>query len=297
MSRTRTGLWSGAILTDKAEVRFDSGTLQRFAVEGVRPSAVVWPQSEEELSQWLREAHRQQAKVLVWGEGELMHIGGTPEPFDLAICTARLKRVLDFDPENLTVSVEAGMTLRELQALVRGRNLWLPLDPPVSGSATLGGIVAANAFGPRRQLYGGVRDLLLGCRAVLADGTVVKAGGKTVKNVAGYDLTKLFVGSLGSIGMLSALTLRLSPLAESARTVLAVFPKREDCCKAAAAMARSPLCPAAVEVISSGALNRLAMPELSGSADAHHLAVLFEGKRQVVAAVTRSAEAELRSTA
>ncbi|MBC7187543.1 MAG: hypothetical protein H5U38_10955, partial [Calditrichaeota bacterium] len=87
------------------------------------------------------------------------------------------------------------------------------------------------------------------------------------------------------------------PLAESARTVLAVFPKREDCCKAAAAMARSPLCPAAVEVISSGAMNRLAMPELSGRADAHLLAVLFEGKRQVVAAVTRSAEAELRSAA
>lgn len=297
MSRARRGLWSGAILTDKAEVRFDSGTLQRFAVDGVRPSAVVWPQSEEELSQWLREAYRQQARVLIGGAGELMHIGGTPEPFDLAICMTRLKRVLDFDPENLTVSVEAGMPLQELQARVRERNLWLPLDPPVSGSATLGGIVAANAFGPRRQLYGGVRDLLLGCRVVLADGTLVKAGGKTVKNVAGYDLTKLFVGSLGSIGVLSALTLRLSPLVESARTVLAVFPRREGCCRAAAVMARSQLCPTAVEVVSPGALGRLAMPELSGCADAHLLAVLFEGKRQVVAAVTRAAEAELRSAA
>ncbi|MCR4437497.1 MAG: FAD-binding oxidoreductase [bacterium] len=297
MSRARTARWSGAILTDKAEVRFDSGTLQRFAVDGVLPSAVVRPQSEEELSQWLREAHRQQAKVLVWGAGELMHIGGRPEPFDLAICTTRLRRVLDFDPENLTVSVEAGMALQQLQALVRARSLWLPLDPPVSQRATVGGIVAANAFGPRRQQYGGVRDLLLGCRVVLADGTVVKTGGKTVKNVAGYDLSKLFVGSLGSIGLLSGLTLRLSPLPESARTVLAAFPEREDCCKAAGAMVRSPLSPAAVEVISPGVLSGVTVGELQGHANAHLLALLFEGKRQVVAAATRAAEAELRSTA
>lgn len=297
MKRSQGSPAVGAILTDASEIRFDDLTLDRYAVEGVRPSAVVWPRSEEELGRWLREVHRHRAKVLTWGAGELMHLGGAPEGHDLAICTTRLNKVLDFDPENLTISVQAGTTLAQLQKLALTSNLRLPLDPPVSSKATLGGIVAANAFGPLRHLYGGVRDFLLGCAAVLADGTFVKFGGKTVKNVAGYDLSKLFIGSCGTLGVLTRLTFRLLPVAETCRTVLAAFSSREACCAAAAEMAASALGAAAVEVISPAALGRIALPGSPVQADAYVLAVRFEGKRQVVAAVTASAERALRAKA
>ncbi|MDZ7271752.1 MAG: FAD-binding oxidoreductase [candidate division KSB1 bacterium] len=286
----------GALVTGKSEIRLDSATVARYSIDGVTPSAVVWPESEEELAQWLREAHRQHAKVLVRGAGELLHLGGVPEPFDLVVCTTRLTQLLDFDAENLTVSVQAGMPIALLQHIVRQRNLRLPLDPPVSGKATIGGLVAANAFGPIRLLYGGMRDLLLGCTAVLADGTVIKSGGKTVKNVAGYDLCKLFVGSLGSIGTLTRVTLRLLPAPETTRIVLASFASRRECCRAAAALVNSPLCPAAVEVLNSAALARLSKTDCAKSSASYVLAIMFEGKRQVVAATAQEAAQELTAT-
>ncbi len=293
MSGPQKGRLHGALVTGAAEIRLDSQTVRRHAVDGVAPSAVVWPKSEEELSHWLREAHRQRAKVMAQGAGELLHIGGVPEPFDLVICTAELREVLDFDAENLTVSVQAGMPLAALQRLVAQGGLRLPVDPPVSGQATVGGLVAANAYGPTRLLYGGLRDLLLGCSVALADGTIIKSGGKTVKNVAGYDLCKLFVGSFGSLGLLTRVTLRLLPVAGAARAVLASFASRSECCRAAAQMVQSSLCPAAVEVLNPGAVAWLGVFDEPTGADLYMLVVLFEGKREVVGAVAHQAAAEL----
>jgi glycolate oxidase FAD binding subunit len=126
----------------------------------------------------------------------------------------RMARVLEYTPEDMTVSVEAGITLAELQRRLAERGQWLPVDPPKPDALTIGALLAANKCGPRRFGYGTVRDYLLGIKVVLADGRVIKAGGKVVKNVAGYDLCKLFVGSMGTLGVILEATFKVLPRPE-----------------------------------------------------------------------------------
>src|SRR5262245_15375236 len=125
-----------------------------------------------------------------------------------------LNRVLEYTPEDMTVTVEAGVTLTELQRHLAQNGQWLPIDPPQPDRTTIGDILAANASGPPRFNFGTIREHLLGIRVALADGRVIKAGGKVVKNVAGYDLCKLFVGSRGSLGVIVEATFKQRPLPE-----------------------------------------------------------------------------------
>ncbi len=134
--------------------------------------------------------------IMPWGGGTAVDVGAAPPRAGIVLGLRRLGHLLEHEPGDLTVTAEAGMTIADLQTALRARGQWLSLDPPDAERATLGGVVAANASGPRRQLYGTVRDLLIGVTVVTADGSLVRGGGKVVKNVAGYDLPKLFVGSL-----------------------------------------------------------------------------------------------------
>jgi len=122
-----------------------------------------------------------------------------------------MREVLEYTPEDMTVSVEAGLTLAQLQTRLAEHNQWLPMDPPGADTLTIGALLAANRSGPRRFGYGTVREHLLGIKVVLADGRVIKAGGKVVKNVAGYDLCKLFVGSHGTLGVIVEATFKVLP--------------------------------------------------------------------------------------
>src|SRR5687767_1191119 len=126
-----------------------------------------------------------------------------------------MREVLEYTPEDMTVSVEAGITLAQLQARLAEHNQWLPIDPPGANTLTIGALLAANKSGPRRFGYGTIREHLLGIKVVLADGRVIKAGGKVVKNVAGYDLCKLFVGSQGTLGVIAEATFKVLPRPES----------------------------------------------------------------------------------
>jgi glycolate oxidase FAD binding subunit len=130
-----------------------------------------------------------------------------------------MARVLEYTPEDMTVSVEAGITLADLQRGLAERAQWLPIDPPRPDALAIGSLLAANKSGPRRYGYGTVRDYLLGIKVVLADGRVIKAGGKVVKNVAGYDLCKLFVGSLGTLGVIVEATFKVLPRPEKEEVV------------------------------------------------------------------------------
>ena len=188
------------------------------AIDGARPRFVVEPGSVEEVSALLRLAHRAGLAVAPRGGGTKLGWGATPRRLDLILSTARLNRVLEHAAGDLVVRAEAGVTLETLQATVGAAGQRLALNPPEVG-ATLGGIVAANPSGPLRLRYGTVRDLLIGVTVVLADGTVAKAGGKVVKNVAGYDLCKLFTGSLGTLGVVVETIWRLYPLPAARRTV------------------------------------------------------------------------------
>jgi glycolate oxidase FAD binding subunit len=190
-----------------------------------------------------------------------------------------LDRVVEHVAGDLTVVAEAGVRLADLQAQVGEAGQLLGLDPPEDG-ATLGGIVSANASGPRRLRYGTTRDLLIGITVVLADGTVAHAGGKVVKNVAGYDLGKLFTGAHGTLGVVASTTWRLHPVPPARRVVTLELPDAAAAGPLSIALARSTLTPSAVELVGS-------------AGGAARLVVLFESIAESVAGQARSAVALL----
>jgi len=189
------------------------------AVDGVEPALVVEPATIEETSEVMKLASREGLAVSPRGGGTKMGLGNPPREVDLILSTARMDGIIEHVPGDQIVRVQAGLKLQDLQESLAESDQMLGVDPPEEG-ATIGGIVAANSSGPRRLRYGTLRDLIIGIRVVLADGTVAKAGGKVVKNVAGYDLSKLFTGSLATLGVIAEANFRLHPIRETARTVL-----------------------------------------------------------------------------
>lgn len=187
-------------------------------IAGVQPRFVVEPTSEEEVAKVLAFADGEGLRVLVRGGGTQLGLGFPPTGGDIVLSTARLNRLIEHVPHDMTVTAEAGLALVDLQAILGQAGQRLALDP-MSGT-TIGGVIAANASGAHRLRYGGVRDQIIGVRVVLADGTVAKGGGKVVKNVAGYDLPKLFTGSLGTLGVIVSATFRIYPLPAASRTVV-----------------------------------------------------------------------------
>jgi glycolate oxidase FAD binding subunit len=228
----------------------------RDAVEGVEPDFVVEPGSVEEISDVMKLAASEDLAVAPRGSGTKTHIGDPPRRLDLIVSTARMNEVLEHTPGDQIVRLEAGVKLEDLQEYVSGSDQMLAIDPPESG-ATVGGIVAANSSGPRRYRYGTIRDLIIGITVVLHDGTVAKAGGKVVKNVAGYDLSKLFTGSLGTLGIIATANFRLHPRPEASRTVAVEVAGPQQAQAAAQAIVHSQIEATAVELHYGGDEKRL----------------------------------------
>jgi len=182
---------------------------------------------------------------------------------DVVLATAGLDQVLEHEAGDLTCIVEAGVRVRDLNERLARHGQMLALDPP--GNPTIGACLAANLSGPRRHRYGTARDLAIGVTVVLGDGTIASSGGKVVKNVAGYDLAKLFCGSEGRFGLIARVALRLHPRPEAARTLVVPVDSPEDAAAKAGALIRSPVEASAVDVVWPGAL-----------------AVLVEGSRRAV---------------
>ena len=201
---------------------------KRFAIDGREPREIVFPESVEQVAEALRSASAQKTAVTPIGEGGFLHIGSLPRRYDLALSLQRMNRVVDYQPTDMTVTVEAGMSLARLQAILGEHGQWLPLDPPSPERATIGGIIAANLSGPSRLSQGTVRDFLLGLRVVTADGTVIKGGGRVVKNVAGYDVPKLYCGSFGTLGIIVEATFKVRPYPECQVLCSCVFPSAES---------------------------------------------------------------------
>ena len=177
----------------------------------------VTPAELGEAEEALREAAGLRWHVSFLGGGTELGLGYTPPRVDLLVRTARLTRIVEYAPADMTVTVEAGVRLETLQSELRSHGQRLALDPPRADAQTLGGLLSTNAFGPRRTRFGSLRDLIVGISIIRADGVRVRGGGKVVKNVAGFDLPKLMVGALGTLGMIAMATLRLHPLPETTR--------------------------------------------------------------------------------
>ena len=217
------------------------------AIVGVVPAEVVRPTEPDEVPELLRAAQRDGRTVLAAGGRTKLGWAPPPSSADLLVDTTGLGRVVEHTAGDLVVVAEAGVRLSTLQEHLGGAGQWLALDPP-EPEATLGGIVSANASGPRRLRYGTVRDLLIGVTVVLADGTVAHAGGKVVKNVAGYDLGKLYTGAHGTLGVIVSTTWRLHPVPATKRVVVVDLADPLAAGPLAIAIARSTLTPTAVEV-------------------------------------------------
>ena len=218
------------------------------AVEGVEPSFVVEPGSIEEISEVMKLAHEEGLAVAPRGGGTKTYLGNPPRELDLILSTVRMNEIIEYVPGDQIVRVQAGIKLSDLQEKLGESNQMLAIDPPEE-DATIGGVVATNASGPRRYSYGTVRDLIIGVRIVLSDGTIAKAGSKVVKNVAGYDLSKLFTGSLGTLGVIAEANFRLHPIRDVSRTVVAeIEGGPQEVYAAVSAVVRTQAEPTAIEL-------------------------------------------------
>ncbi len=227
-----------------------------YAVQGRAPGCAVLPASLDELAAVMAACHRAAVTVVPRGGGSQQQRGQLSREPAVVVVTSRLNQVLHYEPADLTIGVGAGMRLADLQALLAGQNQILPLDAPLAGRTTLGGLVATAADGPQRAGYGTLRDMLLGLTLVEADGTVVKLGGQVVKNVSGYDMVKLLLGSHGTLGVIAEVRLRTYPRPPAEATLLIGCNNRTAALALINDIAASQLRPVAQELFDSASSRR-----------------------------------------
>lgn len=224
---------------------------------GIIPSCIVIPHTTEQLAQAIALAHRHNWRVLTCGNCSKISWGGLASGADVIISTERINKLIEHAVGDLTVTVEAGMKFNQIQEILAHHRQFLALDP-IAADATIGGIVATADTGSLRQRYGSVRDQLLGVTFVRADGEIAKAGGRVVKNVAGYDLMKLFTGSYGTLGVISQVTFRVYPMPEISGTVV-LTGTAEAISQAADTLRGSALTPTQADLLSSQLVSNLGL--------------------------------------
>ena len=257
----------------------------KLGVDGVLPGVVVRPGTQDEVSKVLAACAAANAAVIPWGGGTAMGLGNRPARADVAMPLDRLDRIVEFDAANLCVTVEAGVKLAGLQATLAQKKEILPLDPPADGKVTVGGLVATNLSGPSRLLYGTARDWVLGMRVALPDGERIHCGGKVIKNVSGYDMNKLFIGSLGTLGIITEVTFKLLTRCPRVRAgVVGLFPELAQATAVVATTLESVLLPEALDLLDpdSGGTAGAASRVWRRPAGAYGLAVALAGSRETV---------------
>jgi glycolate oxidase FAD binding subunit len=248
--------------TENAVISWEnlSPTQQHNIQQGIdpksQPSCVIYPHSQAELAAVITTANSHQWRVLTWGSGSKINWGGLAENIDIIVSTEHINQLIEHAVGDLTVTVEAGMKFAQIQEILAKSGQTLALDPAAPELATIGGIVATADTGSLRQRYGGVRDQLLGITFIRADGEIAKAGGRVVKNVAGYDLMKLFTGAYGTLGIISQVTFRVYPIPESSGTVI-LTGKPEAISQAARTLHGSELTPTQADLLSNKLLTNL----------------------------------------
>ena len=219
----------------------------------------VTPESAEDLAQALREAAMSSRTITVIGNGSKRLMGGPIWPADVTISTSGLRGILAYEPNDLTISVEAGMPFAELQAHLAAQGQMIALDPPFLGTATVGGIVASNSSGPMRRTFGTARDLIIGMSFATLEGKIIRSGGMVVKNVAGLDMGKLMIGSFGTLAVMTSLNFRLHTLPRQTRTFLFSFDDLDSAIEKRDSIIRSALQPLALDLLSPSAAVKLGL--------------------------------------
>lgn len=250
----------------------DPALLQASAILGVVPTVAVWPASADEIAAIVRFANEHRLSVVPAGGFTHQQTGNAPLPIDVLLHTIRLKAVEHYDPGDLTIGVGAGWSVADLTSKVGSDGLLFAGDPALPERATIGGLLATGMTGPLRHGYGGLRDYCIGIKFVTGDGRKAKGGGRVVKNVAGYDLMKLLIGSQGALAIITGASFKLFPAPRQTRTFIADFQTADDALKFRDAVLHSPLSPICMELVSPGA-----HAQLTGQSEAWSLCVRAAG--------------------
>src|SRR5215467_15237217 len=232
-------------------------------IDGLRPALLVRPGTRSETAQCLQICSRSGAHVIPAGLMTWLECGNPVRSADVVLSLSRMNRVVDYSPADLTIWAEAGMTMSDLERTTRKQNQWLPLDPP--GDGTVGATVACGSSGPLRFGFGTPRDYVIGLRLAHVDGTESKSGGRVVKNVAGYDLNKLYVGSFGTLAVITEVILKLRTVPETSATVIATAPEPQTIQSLASRIMAGRLRPASLFVLNQAMASQLGLAARGGA--------------------------------
>ena len=238
----------------------DPAQLAEYEIDGMAPAAVVKSASREEISEIVKFCAAEKFAIVPCGARSKLSMGAPPARYDVALDLTRLDHIVAYDPSDLTLSVEPGIPLQRLAGVLAGHRQFLPLAVPFLSRATAGGAVASGVHSPLRQAYGTARDFLLGVEFVTGEGTLAKSGGAVVKNVAGYDLHKLMIGAMGTLGIITKLNLRTFPSPAATRVFTASFASAKSALDLRRRIAHSPLRLLTMDILSFGAIEILSSP-------------------------------------
>jgi glycolate oxidase len=240
-------------IVGKRYLLFEPEDLVAYSYDGTfaeqRPDFVVQPESTEQTSALMKVAWREEIAVVPRGMASGLAAASVPLEGGMVLDTCRMNRILEIDEVNFTATTQAGVITQDFADTVAKKGLFYPPDPSSIKQSTLGGNAACNAGGPRCLKYGVTSDYVMGLTVVLADGRILKTGGKAIKNVTGYNLTQLFVGSEGTLGVITELVLKLIPLPKVARTAKAVFPRLADASNCVNDILSAGITPATIELM------------------------------------------------
>ncbi|HKF51090.1 MAG TPA: FAD-binding oxidoreductase [Candidatus Acidoferrales bacterium] len=271
----------------------EPSALAAYTVDGLAPQIAARPASAQEVSELVKFAAAEKLAVIPTGARTKLGVGMPPSRYDLAIDMTRLDRVISYDPGDLTLSVEPGIPLSRLAQVLAEHNQFLPLAVPFYDRATVGGTLASGVDSPLRQAYGTARDFVLGMEFVSGDGALTKSGGRVVKNVSGYDLHKLFLGSIGSLGLITRVDFKTFPLPRASATFLASFADATAAANFNSLIQKSSLRCHSVEILSPKAAEILDAPTNGGWS----VAVSIAGTDAVIARAHRDLETMARNVA
>ena len=247
LEHLRTLVGKESVLTDLAErlsYSYDATAMMKST-----PGAVVIPNSQEQLAEVIRFANSESIPIVTRGSGTGLSGGSVPLENAVVLSTLKLNRILEIDEANLTATVEPGVITANLHQAVEALGLFYPPDPGSMKVCTLGGNVAENAGGLRGLKYGVTRDYVMGLEVVLPNGETMWTGGKCPKDVAGYDLRQILVGSEGTLGVFTKILVKLVPKPQAKKTLLAVFPSMESAAATVAAVIAAKIIPATLEFL------------------------------------------------
>jgi glycolate oxidase FAD binding subunit len=239
-----------AEIVGAANVASDFAQLATFEIDRKLPAAAVRPGTSEEVAEIVKFAASEKLALVPTGARTKLGIGYAPSRYDLALDMTRLNKVIAYDPGDLTLSVEAGVPLAKLAQVLAEHRQFLPLPVPFVNRTTIGGLIASGVDSPLRQFYGTARDFLLGMEYVTGEGVATKSGGRVVKNVTGYDIHKLMIGALGTLGVITRVNFKTFPMPLATRGFIARFATVENALDMRQRIAQSALTPLTVEILS-----------------------------------------------